>query len=340
MEKKELEIYKDKIAGRIILNRPEAYNALSFSMIQAIYQSLVNFEEDKSIALTIISSNSDKSFCAGGDIKWLYAIKNKKVQERLVFFMKEYRLNAYIAALKKPYVSIMNGLTMGGGVGIGLHGSHPVATESFVFAMPETAIGLFPDVGASYLLSRLPKGIGMYLALTGKSINAFTAYKLGLVKYIIPDASVQNCIQKLTHILPSKNLLNDIDACLQLLHENTENEFLPVDNIEKCFTKSSLKEIINALSNLDNEWAQQILKIFKTCSPMSLKVTFLQIQQAKHKDLVSCLAMDKQLVNHFVQGHDFYEGVRAMLIDKDKTPHWQPSTLEEVTDLDVELYFK
>lgn len=387
MEIKELEIYKDKMAGRIILNRSKAYNALSFSMIQKIYKSLLNFEEDQNIKLIIISSNSEKAFCAGGDVKWLYAlnknedaketcnkVENKiakklysqqfdfprgasressgvyvvvnedaketcnkaedKIAKSMEFFMQEYRLNAYIPKLKKPYISIMNGLTMGGGVGIGLHGSHPVATESFVFAMPETAIGLFPDVGASYLLSRLPNGIGMYLALTGKTINAFTAYKLGLVKYVIKDVDIQSCIQKLTN-----SSSDDIDYCLGSFHVNTEMEFLPVDYIKECFTQTSLEEIIKALKKLNNEWAQQILQTLQAYSPMSLKVTFLQIQKAKHKNLESCLKMDKQLVKHFVQGHDFYEGIRAMLIDKDKTPHWRPKTLDEVTDFDLNNYF-
>ncbi|OGV28148.1 MAG: hypothetical protein A3F18_04435 [Legionellales bacterium RIFCSPHIGHO2_12_FULL_37_14] len=327
-----LEIKKVNSLGHIILNRPQALNALSDEMLRNITQALVDFTDDPKIKIIAISSTAEKAFCAGGDVRWMATTKNRQIQ--LDFFAHEYHLNGAIAKLNKPYVSLMNGLTMGGGVGIGLHGSYSIATESFVFAMPETAIGLFPDVGASYILSRLPQGIGMYLALTGQRVNAFLAHELGLVKYVIMDENKASCIEDLS------NLSTSIDAYFAKLHINKPQNFgSEMAYIEQCFTQNSIEDIINALRDLNNPWAHKTLNTLNACSPLSLKVTFLQLNRAAGKSLYECLATDKKLVKHFLAGHDFYEGVRAMLIDKDKTPHWSPKTLAEISDKDVELYF-
>lgn len=333
---------REKHIGRVILNRPDALNALTLPMIKAFYKQLTHWSKDQSIYAVILEAAPGRAFCAGGDVRWLYESGKKQDPEQLAFFWHEYRLNAMIGSFNKPFISLMNGLTMGGGVGVGLHGSHPIATEQFVLAMPETAIGLFPDVGASYLLSRLPSGLGLYLALTGSRVSAADARGWGLVKYVIPAESLSDVVTNLVHLEMDADPLA-IDRCFNAF--NLEPGVLPTLSkkdllqIESCFTQGSVEAIMASLKQMDTSWAIETYARMQQLSPLSLKVTFKQMQRASHLDLTGCLAMDEVLVKHFMQGHDFYEGVRALLIDKDKTPHWEPGTLAGVSEEQVEGYF-
>lgn len=335
---------RDKHIGRVILDRPTALNALSLPMIKSFYKQLVAWKKDPSIHAVVVTSTHREVFCSGGDVKWIY---QQGLQNHLAdlesFFWHEYRLNAFIGSFGKPYIALMNGVTMGGGVGISLHGSYPIATENFLFAMPETMIGLFPDVGASYLLSRLPHGIGTYLALTGARLSAGDARQLGLIKYVIPEESLSDLLSNLiaedlsdTTLLSIDKIINPIRVEPELLPTMSEAERLLIQEI---FTHESLEEIMLALKNKKENFAKEIERTLAQCSPTSLKVTLTQLQKARALSLDECLKTDGILVQNFIRNHDFFEGIRAKLIDKDKNPRWVPASLEEVTQAMVAGYF-
>lgn len=326
--------------GYITLDRPEALNALSGPMIQALLQQLHVWQNDNTIDLVILEGKG-RAFCAGGDVRQVYANGRSGAQETISFFQKEYQLNHLIGTYPKPFVALMNGITMGGGVGISLHGAYPIATEHFIFAMPETAIGLFPDVGASHLLSRLSPGVRNYLALTGKRLTAKEALGLGLVKSVVLAEKLPLLKRAFCELAVSDAL----DACSMGLvlekFSTTDTQILaPLDMIERCFHQDTMEAIVVALKAETHPWAAETLMLLMTYSPLSLKVTLLQMQRVEGMSLAGCLALDECLIKHFMTGHDFYEGVRALLIDKDKTPRWSPATLADVTNEQVQAYFK
>ena len=331
-----VQIQRHAHVGCLTLARPEALNALNFSMIQCIEQQLTRWHEDPSVLAVVIDTLETKAFCAGGDVRWVYQEAQHHLEAVNDFFFREYRMNALLGNFSKPIISLMNGLTMGGGVGLGMHVDYPIATEHFIFAMPETFIGLFPDVGASYLLSRLPQGLGMYLGLTGHRLSAADAHALGLVRSVIPSSSLPDVRRHLWAMDASLPIHEQIEACLHTVRIAPGS--LPVMNdeliagIEQCFMHPHFEGIIQSLLHRNDAWARETLQGLRRCSPTSLKVTFQHLQEAEKLDLKACLKRDYQLVQHFLKGHDFYEGVRALLIDKDKNPQWQPATWEEVTE--------
>lgn len=328
--------------GLITLNRPQALNALNLAMIKALQQQLQLWNDDNKIQAVVVQAAAGKAFCAGGDVRWLYEAGLAKNPEQMQFFWHEYRLNHYINNFKKPYIPLMDGITMGGGVGISLHGSHPVATERFVFAMPETGIGFFPDIGASYLLSRCPGQMGIYLGLTGNRIGAQDAHALGLVKYMIAANKLEAVLESLLKTDLSKDAHQSVKACLTKFVMSTEHAPIESEQIEinACFAQSTVEKIFAALQAKGNEWALATLHNLEQKAPLSLKVTLAQIQKAKSMSMADCMKMDYCLVSQFMQEPDFYEGVRALLIDKDKSPHWQPESLALATEAKVADYFE
>ncbi len=231
---------------------------------------------------------------------------------------------------------------MGGGLGISLHGSHPVASERFLFAMPETGIGFFPDIGASYLLARCPHHFGEYLGMTGHRLNAAEAQALGLVKHLIGAEQFQ---QVLAHLIAedlSVDAHAQVDACLQQFAMPVRPA--PImqlqSAVDACFKEADVESIWAMLAKSDNAWHRETLNTLGQKSPLSLKVTLAQIQKARSMDMAECVKMDYCLVGHFMRDHDFYEGVRALLVDKDKSPHWQPRSLSQVTRAQVADYFE
>ena len=317
------------------------------------------WKNDSTIKAVILRATPGSAFCAGGDVRKLYSDRGK-IAEQMQFFWHEYRLNLFIHHLGKPYISLMDGATMGGGVGVSLHGSHPVASERFVFAMPETSIGFFPDIGASYLLSRCPGYSGVYLGLTGNRLNAEEAFNAGLVKYIIPSAQMNSVIEQLHEKDLSKDAYSGVEECLNLISLSPESEANCLsDNhklhkkeqegiysneinafIDNCFSQPTVEEIIDSLREINSAWAEKTVSILSHKSPLSVKVTLLQLQKAKGLTLEKCLKMDFNLVKHFMCDTDFYEGVRALLIDKDKNPKWNPPDLKQVTDTLLVNYFE
>ncbi len=333
---------RERQLGLITLNRIKAMNALSLDMIRAMHEQLKLWEQDDSIAAVMIQSASDRAFCAGGDVRWLYERGLAKDPAQLCFFDEEYALNLYIGNYPKPYIALMDGITMGGGVGVSLHGSHSVASENFHFAMPETGIGFFPDIGASHLLSRCPGALGMYLGLSGRRLNAEAALSAGLIKYQIQSDLIPEIIRELSTIQYEHHAAQQISDCLQSFCKGNgkgqDIEYLEL--INRCFSKPDLRSIFSALENENTPFADQLLSDLHQKAPLSLAVTFEQIHKAQGLSLAECLNMDSILVRHFMAEHDFYEGVRALLVDKDRHPQWKPACFEDIFERDIEQYFK
>lgn len=328
--------------AKITLNRPKALNALSYSMFQQLNVHLQQWEQDDSIKAVLVRSNIEKAFCAGGDIRAIYENKHQSADVLSDYFRLEYGINRLIAHFSKPYIALTHGITMGGGIGISLHGSHCVAAENLRWAMPETLIGFFPDVGATYYLSRLPNHIGTYLALTGNSVDLQTALQLGFVKYSVAFKDFDALEKKLTET-PFDS--NDFDAVTKTIHlfsshvEETQN-ILPVNEIAACFCFSTVEEILQALKNLNSDWSREMTSQLLQRSPTSLKVALQQLRIAKNKSIDEVIAMDLCIAHKMLENHDFYEGVRAAIIDKDKKPKWKPEKLSEVSNEAVKSYFE
>ncbi|RUQ81606.1 enoyl-CoA hydratase/isomerase family protein [Legionella septentrionalis] len=333
---------REKHLGLITLNRPAALNALTLPMILAMQEQLQAWEEDKNIAAVAIRASEGKAFCAGGDVRWLYETGKRRDPQQMQFFWHEYRLNHFIHHFKKPYIALLDGVTMGGGVGISLHGSHPVATERFIFAMPETTIGFFPDVGASYLLARCPGQLGIYLGLTGNRLQTLDAYALGLIRYSVSSAQIGNILDELIAADLSYDASCKVNSCLQKYAVSKPDVSIkPLESfVNSVFQYETVEHIFTALAKQEDEWYVDTLNVLQQKAPLSLKVTLTQIRQAKRLDLAACLQVDYALVHHFMRDHDFYEGVRALLVDKDKSPRWNPATLSDVSELKVQQYFE
>lgn len=333
---------QEKNIGFIRLNRPEALNALTLEMVKAISQQLRLWDQDPSIHAVILEAATGRAFCAGGDVRWLYEAGKRQDPVQMQFFEHEYQMNFQIHHFSKPYVALMDGMTMGGGVGVALHGSHPVASERFVFAMPETAIGFFPDIGASYLLNRCPGATGLYLGLSGERINAQEALSLNLVSQVSKADDFPLIVEALKDLDLSVDSHLRVSDCLRsfaLLPEETELDEWR-DLIEAVFVRGSIESMLEALSLSGSDWASSLAASLSTKSPFSLKLTLAQLRHTVGLSLAECLQLDYTLVGHFMRGHDFYEGVRALLVDKDRKPQWRPASLAEVDDSAVEAYFK
>ncbi len=333
---------QEKHIGLITLNRQHALNALTLDMIKAFYKQLIDWEHDDSIkAIVVCAGENSRAFCAGGDVRWLYDMGLQKDPNQMNFFVQEYKLNQYIYDYPKPYIALMNGITMGGGVGISLHGSHPVASENFSFAMPETSIGFFPDIGASYLLAQCNDNFGIYLGLTGNRINARDALDLGLVKYAISAKDFSQILSLLLEVDLSFDAEMRIKHCLDRFSmPKLDSTIDPIrNNVKNCFLDTTVEGILKKLSISNDEWHVKTKNNLLSKSPLSLKITLQQILFAKDRDLEDCLITDLHLARHFMQDKDFYEGVRALLVDKDKSPKWSPNSLEEVSSSMIDRYF-
>lgn len=320
--------------GLITLNRPKALNALTREMCLTIKARLAEWAGDDAVKTVAIRGAGERAFCAGGDIRELYEARREKSSSGSEFYREEYRLNAAIKHFPKPYVALLHGIVMGGGVGVSVHGSHRVGDETITFAMPETGIGLFPDVGGSYFLSRLPGEIGMYLALTGERLKTADALYAGILTHFVPARATGE-------LLAALQAGNAPDFVLRSFAE--EPGFAPVgtlrEDIDRIFSEDSLDGILAALEADGGDWAASTLEILRRKSPTSLKITFRQIRKGARLDFDDCMRMEYRMVNRVMAGHDFYEGVRATIIEKDNMPDWRPAQLTQVTQSDVQAYF-
>ncbi|XP_028924994.1 3-hydroxyisobutyryl-CoA hydrolase, mitochondrial isoform X2 [Ornithorhynchus anatinus] len=333
------EVLLDKrgCAGVVTLNRPKALNALNLGMIRHIHPQLKRWEDDPETSLIIIKGAGGKAFCAGGDIRAVTEAGKAKQSLAQDFFREEYMLNHAIGSCRKPYVALIDGITMGGGVGLSVHGHFRVATEKTLFAMPETAIGLFPDVGGGYFLPRLPGKLGYFLALTGFRLRGRDVLKGGIATHFVHSEKLASLEKDLVALKsPSKeqvaSILDDYHAQSQAGGDQPFILEPHKDQINSLFSAESVEQIIQNLHRDGSPFALEQLKIIKKMSPTSLKMTFRQFKEGASKDLSEVLTMEYRLSQACMRGHDFYEGVRAVLIDKDQNPKWMPATLEDVTE--------
>ncbi|KAG3217176.1 hypothetical protein PC129_g11987 [Phytophthora cactorum] len=336
---------------------------------------LHKIEANKTVNAVVFSGNGGKAFCAGGDIRAL-ADNGKDPATRHVsldFFRHEYRLNYLLATTEKPIISFLNGVTMGGGVGLSMHGKFVVATEKTLFAMPETAIGFFPDVGASHLLPRLgrrliegedyvadvPKsqalkgqGLGTYLALTGERLKGHEVIGLGLATHYLPTSEYETLVHYLTGLefadhVPQEQRDEMIHEALEELE--TDEAFQEIDpeyleTVESVFgalnDNDTMEGIFERLEKLNTEWSQETLATLKKMSPLSLKVTLEQMRQGAVKMCAECFQMEYRMATRMMENPDFFEGVRSVVVDKDRNPKWSKRDITKVTAKEVEAFFK
>ncbi len=322
--------------GHIVLNRPKALHALNQSMCSKILDALKRWAGDPDISIVLIEHlPGTRGFCAGGDIRMLATSGAKDGREARAFFATEYRLNAAIKSFPKPYLALMDGITMGGGVGLSVHGSHRLATENTVFAMPETGIGLFPDVGGGWFLPRLSGELGTWLALTGARLKGSDVVAAGIATHYVPSELINN--------LKAQLFSADFDTgpgemLDEILRHKTHNVPSPAYGphyalINRCFASDRMEDILIALGQEESDWAQEQVRILATKSPRTLKVTLRQLREgAALTDFEENMRLEYRIGARQVQSHDFIEGVRAVIIDKDQKPNWQPATLEGITD--------
>lgn len=325
---------RDGVAGIITLNRPKALNALTLNMVRAIHPQLKAWAADDAVKLVIIEAVGEKAFCAGGDIRALHDWGRAGDPNVIDFYREEYRLNAYIKNYPKPYVALMGGIDMGGGVGISVNGSHRVASERLTFAMPETGIGLFPDVGGTYFLPRCPGEIGMYLGLTGERLKAADAIHAGIADVFMRSENFAEFKSRLA-------AGDSFDVALKGLSGDAGEAGLGAvrAQIDEHFSRGSVAEIIASLKADGGEWATKVAGVLATKSPLSLLVAYRQIRVGASLSFEEAMKLEFRLTNRFMRGHDFYEGVRAIIIDKDQSPKWQPAVLDDVSAAEVDGYF-
>ena len=319
-------------AGIVILNRPKALNAITHGMVRALAETLGAWARDEAVTRVIVTANGERAFSAGGDIRALYdLITAGRQQEALAFFRDEYVLNAAIKRYPKPYVSLIDGIVMGGGVGISIHGSHRVAGERYAFAMPEVSIGFFPDVGATYALPRLAGEIGTYCALTGDRLRAADAVLSGAATHHVKSHRFADLREALCGTDPVNAVLANF------MEQVGPGEVMPRRRIiDRTFSYDSVETIFAALEGEaqkmtdQSEWSARTLQTIAAKSPTSLVLALAQMRYGRTHSFEACMAAEFRIVSRIVYGPDMIEGVRAVIVDKDNAPRWSPSELAAV----------
>ena len=334
--------------GWIRLNRPRALNALNEEMVKIMERQLRDWREDDQVALVCIEGEGEKGLCAGGDMRRLYELRGHGVEAYAAsFFSTEYRMDDEIHRYPKPVLVYMDGVVMGGGVGISIGASHRIVTETTKWAMPEMNIGFFPDVGASWFLNQMPGCVGRYLALTSEVLRSGDLLSIGAADWYVARAtwpalkqalmekrwSPESVRQELDHLLGQYGSATAPSSTLPLQREQIDLHFR-FDTVEAIL--SSLEKAAES----GDEWAQKRMNNLRSKSPTSLKVTLRQLQLGQKRSLRECLAMELSLAMNFMKCADFYEGVRSVLVDKDRSPRWEPSTLEEITEDRIRSFFQ
>ena len=332
---------REGAAGVIRLNRPKAINAVTLDMFREIDKALDAFESDPAIALILLEGAGDRGLCAGGDIRALYDSARAGGDLGKILWREEYILNARIAAFGKPYVAMMDGIVMGGGVGLAAHASHRVVTERTRLAMPEVGIGFFPDVGGTWLLSRSPGEVGTYFGLTGQTMNGADAVYAGFADVVVASDRLPALREGLTKA-PDKATAQDVRAIIDGFAMT--NVVAPTAAqqplIDALFGHDSIEEIVTALAHHSSEFAQATLGTILDKSPTGLKLTLKLLRMARESmSLEECLAREYRAALEIFVSHDFPEGIRAAVIDKDRNPQWQPARIEDVTPEIIARYF-
>jgi enoyl-CoA hydratase len=329
-------------AGLVTLNRPQALNAVTHKMIRALRRQLDAWEQDGAVVRVIVMANGERAFSAGGDLRALYDQgRAGKQAEALQFFQEEYSLNYAIKRYPKPYIALIDGIVMGGGVGISIHGSHRVAGDKYQFAMPEVGIGFFPDVGATWALPRLPGKTGTYLALTGERLKTADAVAAGAATHRVRSDRFSDLREALCGTVP-------VDAVISAFAEpGTAGDVAELrPPIDRLFAAARVEDI---LTGLDREagsgsniaaWAKKTADTIRAKSPLSLKIALEQMRRGAECPFDECMRMEFRIVSRVVYGHDLYEGVRAVIVDKDNAPRWDPASIAAVADADVARHFQ
>ena len=326
--------------GRVHLNAPATFNALTRQMCVAFREKLLEWADDPAVGAVAVSGAGDRAFCAGGDIRALYDSHKAGDPTTNMFFWDEYRLDYAVHEFPKPYVALVDGIVMGGGVGISVHGSHRIMTERTTFAMPECGIGLFPDVGGTAFLPRAPGELGMYLALTGARMKAADAIHAGIGTHYMPSAK----LDALLECLANADLAGNAESVDAVVAEFAEDPG-PVQireharTIDRCFAAPTVAGIVDALEAEDGYFAIETADALRTKSPTSMLVTHRQLRGGSGLDFETVMRREYRMACAFLDGHDFFEGVRAAVIDKDRNPRWNPARLEDVGEADVARYF-
>lgn len=334
----------EKGVGRILLNRPNVMNAINLDMVNTVAAALADWAQNPAVKAVWIEGAGGKAFCAGGDVVAVSKAGQEQTDLCRSFFQEEYRLNRAIHMFEKPYIAFLDGITMGGGVGLSVHGHHRVVTENTLFAMPETGIGLFPDVGGSYFLSRCPGEVGLYLGLTGARLKAADLLSIGLADHMVHAADRDAILTSLQNALASSDDLHGtVDIVLSgFAHHIPDGPILALqDEIDAAFAGNDLDAMIARLEQSESDFAATALKHLAGKSPMLLKATVEQLRRGAGLDFDPCMVMEYRMVRHALQpGSDFHEGVRALLIDKDKNPKWTPATAADVSADAVAKFFE
>lgn len=322
----------------VTLNRRSALNALTMDMIKDVDTFYVDCMEDHHIYGIVLQSSTKGVFSTGGDLRQIHRLITSSPDEGVAYFAAEYQHNWTLERFNKPNIALLNGTVMGGGVGFSQYGTHRIAGEDYSFSMPETRIGFFPDIGSAHVLSRLPAHIGIFLGLTGYSLNAADAYDLKLVSHYIPSIHYDEIKAAMVESDP-------IDPILEGLNQDPgPSELAKVRPwIINAFSAPTVEEIIARLENMPpdaKEWGGETAQLLRQRPPSALKVTLRHIREAEGDETIKdTLIRDYRLAYRFIERGDFAEGIRALMIDKDNNPSWDPRDLENISDADVDAYF-
>ena len=326
-------------AGVVTLNRPQALNAVSHGMVRALTRQLDAWEDDLAVTRVLVIAAGGRAFSAGGDLRALYDLgRAGRREEALAYFHDEYLLNARIKRYRKPYIALIDGIVMGGGVGVSVHGSHRVAGDRLVFAMPEVGIGFFPDIGATWFLPRMPGVLGSFCALTGERLAAADAVAAGIATHRVASARFADLAEALCGA-------TSVDAVLAAFAEPAGAGLLaPLrDAIDRLFAAERVEDILAALdaetAGPHAAFAAAAAASIRTKSPTSLKIARAQVLRGATLDFGACMRDEFRIVSRIVDGHDFYEGIRAVIVDKDQAPRWQPDRLEAVSEAEIARHF-
>lgn len=329
--------------GYLTLNRPDALHALNQSMCAEMLAALVSWRDDPDVQAVVVDHiEGSRGFCAGGDIRMLAQSGASDGDEAMSFFATEYRLNTAIFNFPKPYIAIIDGVTMGGGVGISVHGSYRIATERTLFAMPETGIGLFPDVGGGWFLPRLSGELGTWLALTGARLKGGDVAAAGIATHFVSSDRLGDLKAELLGADLSPDPSMRIDETLSRFTEGVpEASFSPhIHTIDRCFAHNRAEDIIAALEADPSDWAQEQADLLKTKSPRTVKVALRQVREGRQFQMFEDnMRNEYRIAWRQVRSSDFLEGVRAIIVDKDHDPKWTPNTLAAVSDDIIDAVF-
>lgn len=319
-------------AVKVTLNRPAALNALSHHMIQRLAEGLAEWEKDPNVKVVIFEGAGGKAFCAGGDIKSTWVNRdNVALNDR--YFYDEYRLNRQLFHYSKPLIAMMDGITMGGGYGVAGPCRYRIATENTKWAMPETGIGFFPDIGSAYSLQRAPGAMGMCLALTGMTIGAEDVVYGGFATHYIYAEALEDVLEG---FVKGDDVLENFHREPVIIGPLAKHQ----DVIDRCFGQDSLEGIVRALEEETSEWARGTLALLRSRSPLAVSVTYERMKRAQGQSFDQIIEQDYVIARRFMRGGEFFEGVRAMLIDKDKKPRWNPDIIDKVTKTAVFSHFE